>query len=84
MQAVGAQRECVLAAEAPGAEASAALAVGSSAASSSSDRKRLTREGASDLLDALEAAYRDPWFTKRVDKLAWDVGQSTQSKNGCL
>lgn len=37
------------------------------------DHKRLTREGAWDMLDALEAAYTEPWFVRRVDKLIRDV-----------
>mmetsp|Transcript_49623 Transcript_49623/g.153448 ORF Transcript_49623/g.153448 Transcript_49623/m.153448 type:complete len:287 (+) Transcript_49623:1-861(+) len=37
------------------------------------DRKRITRDSAWDLLDDLQAAYTDPWFVKRVDKLAVDV-----------
>jgi len=37
------------------------------------DRKRLTLDGASDLLDDLEAAYTDPNFVRRVDKLIQDV-----------
>lgn len=35
--------------------------------------KRLTKDGADDILDDLEALYTDPWFTKRVDKIALDV-----------
>eukprot|EP00746_Dinoflagellata_sp_MGD_P164641 gnl/MRDRNA2_/MRDRNA2_93379_c0_seq1.p1 gnl/MRDRNA2_/MRDRNA2_93379_c0~~gnl/MRDRNA2_/MRDRNA2_93379_c0_seq1.p1 ORF type:complete len:536 (-),score=145.62 gnl/MRDRNA2_/MRDRNA2_93379_c0_seq1:135-1742(-) len=37
------------------------------------DRKKITKDGALDLLDALEEAYRDPQFMQRVDKLAKDV-----------
>lgn len=35
--------------------------------------KKITRDGAWDLLDDLEAAYADPCFKKRVDKLSADV-----------
>lgn len=37
------------------------------------ERMRITRDGAWDLLDDLEEAYKDPWFVKRVDKLIVDV-----------
>lgn len=42
------------------------------------NRKRLTKEGAWDLLDDLDAAYRDPWFVQRIDKLIADVRFSTR------
>merc|ERR1719161_729104 len=37
------------------------------------DRKKITKDGALDLLDALEEAYSEPQFVQRVDKLIKDV-----------
>merc|ERR1712216_176608 len=36
-------------------------------------RKRITREGAADLLDALWEAYSDAGFQQKIKKLAWDM-----------
>merc|ERR1712139_358780 len=41
-------------------------------------RKRITREGASDLLDDLWEAYGDPGFQEQIRKLGWDM-----HKMGC-
>lgn len=46
--------------------------------------KRITRDGAWDLLEDLEAAYTDPWFVKRVDKLIHDVRFDTKAFMGHL
>lgn len=41
--------------------------------SSARARRRLTKNGAEDILDDLEQAYANPWFVERVDKLVQDM-----------
>lgn len=55
------------------AEHPAEVISGQSPARSSRERKRLTKDGAQELLEDLLEAYSEPSFIQRVDKLAHDV-----------
>mmetsp|Transcript_25996 Transcript_25996/g.54997 ORF Transcript_25996/g.54997 Transcript_25996/m.54997 type:complete len:629 (-) Transcript_25996:69-1955(-) len=55
------------------AEAASADGAAEPSQPSATERKKITRDGAWDLLDDLETAYTDPSFVQRVDKLISDV-----------